>query len=83
MIDSQETGPSPFELRVNGVVVESGYFRDRLPPATGIELVISDPQIGCFALHAGFNLKLREPGSDWRRVTLNEVKKSLAETDDG
>jgi len=83
MNDSQEMGRSPFELRVNGLVVESLYFRDRLPPATGLELVISDPQIGCFALHAGFDLELREPGSDWRQATLDEVKKTLAETDDG
>lgn len=73
---------SPFELRVNGLVVESGYFRDSPPPATDLELVISDPQIGCFALHPGFKLELRESGSEWRQVTLDEVKKTLAATDD-
>jgi hypothetical protein len=82
MSDSQQMGRSPLELRVNGLVVESGYFRENPPPATGSELVISDPQIGCFALHEGFSLELREPGSDWEQVTLDEVKKTLSATDD-
>jgi len=82
MSDSQKMGRCPFELRVNGLVVESGYFRDSLSPAMGVELVVNDSRLGCFALHTGFDLELRDLRSDWRRMSLDEVKKILAETYD-
>jgi len=38
------------------------------------EIMATDPAVGVFALHAGFEIDLGEPGSAWRRVSLDEFK---------
>jgi hypothetical protein len=44
------------------------------------DIVIDDPHIGRFALTATVpSLELRDEDSDWRQVTLDELKKILAE----
>jgi hypothetical protein len=46
--------------------------------------LIDDPQIGRFTLTAAVpDLELREEDSDWRNITLHELKKILAEDDEG
>src|SRR5208283_4400103 len=50
--------------------------------ANDFDIVIDDPQIGRFALtRAVPDLELRDEDSDWQQVTLDELKKILA--DDG
>ena len=50
--------------------------------ANDFDIVIDDPHVGRFALTAAVpNLELRGEDSDWRQVTLDELKKILA--DDG
>ena len=66
------------DLKVNGITFESVRLR-RSSGANDFDIVIDDPHIGRFALTAGVpSLELREEDSDWRQVTLDELKKILA-----
>ena len=68
-------------VRVNGITFESVRVRHD-PRANDFDIVIDDPHIGRFALTAAVpDLELRDEDSDWRQVTLDELKKILA--DDG
>ena len=68
-------------LRVNGLTFESVRLRRRCGSGD-FDILIDDPNVGCFALTAAVpNLELRDEDSDWRQVTLDELKKILA--DDG
>ena len=68
-------------VRVNGITFESVRLRHDLG-ANDFDIVIDDPHVGRFALTPAIpDLELREEDSDWRQVTLNELKKILA--DDG
>jgi hypothetical protein len=66
-------------LRVNKIAFESVRIRhDHRSP--DFDIVIDDPHIGRFALTAAVpSLELRDEDSDWRQVTLDELKKTLAE----
>jgi hypothetical protein len=68
-------------VRVNKITFESVRLRHDLR-SDDFDIVIDDPHIGRFALTAAVpDLELREEDSDWRQVTLDELKKILA--DDG
>ena len=68
-------------LRVNGLTFESVRLR-RTCGSGDFDILIDDPHVGRFALTAAVpNLELRGEDSDWRQVTLDELKKILA--DDG
>ncbi len=66
------------DLKVNGITFESVRLR-RSSGANDFDILIDDPQIG--RTPAVPDLELREEDSDWRQVTLDELKKILA--DDG
>ena len=69
------------DLKVNGITFESVCLR-RSSGLVDFDVVIDDPHIGRFALTAAVpSLELRDEDSDWRQVTLDELKKILA--DDG
>jgi hypothetical protein len=66
-------------LRVNKIAFESVRVRHD-HRSRDFDIVIDDPHIGRFALTATVpNLELRDEDSDWRQVTLNELKKILAD----
>jgi hypothetical protein len=66
-------------VRVNGITFESVRVRHDLG-AGNFDILIDDPYVGRFALTAGVpDLQLREEDSDWRQVTLDELKKILAD----
>ena len=66
-------------LRVNKIAFESVRVRHD-HRSRDFDIVIDDPHIGCFALTATVpSLELRDEDSDWRQVTLYELKKILAE----
>jgi hypothetical protein len=66
-------------VRVNGITFESVRLRRRCGLAD-FDVLIDDPNLGRFALTAAFpNLELRDEDSDWRQVTLDELKKILAD----
>jgi hypothetical protein len=68
-------------VRVNGITFESVRLRRRCGLAD-FDVLIDDPNLGRFALTAAVpSLELQEEDSDWRQVTLDELKKILA--DDG
>jgi hypothetical protein len=68
-------------VRVNGITFESVRLRRRCG-LVDFDVLIDDPNLGHFALTAAVpSLELREDDSDWRQVTLDELKKILA--DDG
>ena len=68
-------------VKVNGITFESVRLR-RSSDLADFDVLIDDPQIGRFALTAAVPaLELRGEDSDWRQVTLDELKKILA--DDG
>ena len=68
-------------VKVNGITFESVRVRHDLG-SRDFDIVIDDPHIGRFALTAAVpDLELQEEDSEWRQVTLDELKKILA--DDG
>jgi hypothetical protein len=68
-------------VRVNGIPFESVRLR-RSSGANDFDIVIDDPNVGRFALTTAVpDLELQDEDSDWRQVTLAELKEILA--DDG
>jgi hypothetical protein len=68
-------------VKVNGITFESVRVRHDLG-SRDFDIVIDDPHLGRFALTAAVpDLQLRDEDSDWRQVTLDELKRILA--DDG
>ena len=68
-------------VKVNGITFESVRVRHDLG-SRDFDIVIDDAHIGRFALTAAVpDLELQEEDSEWRQVTLDELKKILA--DDG
>jgi hypothetical protein len=68
-------------LKVNGITFESVRLRHDLG-SDDFDILIDNPHVGRFALTAAVpSLELRDEDSDWRQVTLDELKRILA--DDG
>ena len=66
-------------VRVSGITFESVRVRHDLG-ANDFDIVIDDPQIGRFALTPAVpDLELRDKDSGWRQVTLDQLKKILAD----
>jgi hypothetical protein len=68
------------KLRVNGLLVQSVHIRCVPELADDFQVIITDPQIGSFSLHGGFELEMREKGSPWRPVTLEQLTKTVTES---
>jgi hypothetical protein len=66
-------------VRVNGITFESVRLR-RSSGLADFDVLIDDPHVGRFALTAAVpDLELRDEKSDWWQVTLDELKKILAD----
>ena len=64
-------------VKVSGIAFESVRLR-RSSGLVDFDVVIDDPNVGRFALTPAVpNLELRDEDSDWRQVTLDELKKIL------
>jgi hypothetical protein len=74
-----EIDEMPYELKVNGLPVRSVHIRRARHSVDDFQVVITDPQIGSFSLNEGFKLETREDGASWHLVTLEQLKKTLAE----
>jgi hypothetical protein len=70
----------PCDLMVNGVPFQSVQIHCFSNSADHFQLVIAHPILGAFALHSEFELGIREEGSTWRPVTLEQLKKTLIES---
>jgi hypothetical protein len=65
-------------VKVSGITFGSVWLR-RSSGANDFDIVIDDPHVGRFALTSAVpDLELREEDSEWRQVTLDELKKVLA-----
>src|ERR1035438_8362675 len=65
-------------VKVSGITFEAVRLRQNLG-SDDFDILIDDPQIGRFALNAAVpSLEVRDDDSDWRQVTLDELKKILA-----
>jgi len=62
------------ELLLNGVRIKSLGIRQSAESAGDLDVVVTDPVLGPFALHSGFEIDIPEPDSNWRRVSLEELK---------
>ena len=72
----------PFELKVNGVLVESVHIRPTHDAADDLQVVITDSQIGLFAVNDAFEFEVREEGIPWRPITLEQLTKALTESNE-
>jgi len=70
----------PCDLMVNGLRFQAVHIRYVPDSADNFQLVLSDPILGAFALHAEFELVMRDEGSCWRPVTLEQLTKILLES---
>ena len=62
------------ELLLNGVSIRTVRVRQGAEPAGNFDVIVIDPMLGPFALHSGFEIDVPEPNSNWRRVSLEELK---------
>jgi hypothetical protein len=68
---------SPLQVKVNEALAKSVRLRSR-PGAPGVrEVVVEDSWLGAFALSSQFDLSVKQEGSDWRAVTLDELRSIL------
>jgi hypothetical protein len=66
-------------VKVSGITFESVRLRHDLG-SNDFDIVIDDPNLGRFALTPAVpSLELRDEDSEWRQVTLDELKKILAD----
>jgi hypothetical protein len=69
---------SRISFRISGIAFESVRLRHDLG-SNDFDIVIDDPNLGRFALTPAVpSLELRDEDSDWRQMTLDELKKILA-----
>ncbi|MGO9083588.1 MAG: hypothetical protein ACLQBK_00030 [Candidatus Sulfotelmatobacter sp.] len=72
----------PLQLKINDMQAKSVRLRFH-PGAPGDrEVVVEDPWLGVFAIDHSFDLLLKEKDSEWRAVTLDELRSILAANKD-
>jgi hypothetical protein len=65
------------QVKINSTLAKSVRLRSH-PFAPGdFEVVVEDPWLGSFAVHHNFDLLLKEKHSEWRPVTLDELRSIL------
>lgn len=62
------------ELLLNGMSMHSVGTRRTSERGGDFDIVVTDPALGAFSLHSGFEIDIREGDASWRRVSLNELK---------
>jgi hypothetical protein len=62
------------DILINGVPFRSARIRKRPGYPHDFDVVVTEPMLGQFALHAGFEIDVRESDSVWQRVSLDELK---------
>lgn len=77
MRDASVLGDLPCELLLNGVSMRSVKIRQTAEAAGDFEIVVTDPLLGAFALHSGFDIEVHEPDAGRRRISLDELKAVL------
>lgn len=54
--------------------MKSAKIRQPAGSEGDFEVVVTDPLLGAFALHSGFDIDVHEADAGWRRVSLEELK---------
>ena len=62
------------DLLLNGVSIRTVRVRQGAESAGNFDVIVTDPILGPFALHSGFEIDVSQPNSNWRRVSLEELK---------
>jgi hypothetical protein len=65
------------QVEINGMRAKSVRLRSHLSAPGDFDVVVEDPWLGVFALHRQFDLLAKEEGSEWRAVTLDELRSIL------
>ena len=79
MRDSSGLDDFPCELLLNGVCMRSVKIRQTVEPGSDFDVVVTDPVLGPFSLHSGFEIELHEADSSWRRVSLPELVRDTSD----
>ena len=77
MPNPSELGDVSCDLIVNGVPFRSVNIRNRPDDPDEFDVVVIEPMLGQFALHAGFDIDVRDPDSHWRPRSFDELKGML------
>lgn len=77
MRDSSALDDSSFQFLLNGLSIRSAKIRQIADSQGDFEVVVTDPLLGAFALHSGFDIEVSEPDAGWRRISLDELKADL------
>jgi hypothetical protein len=74
MRQSQDILRTQFELRVNGIADPAIRFSMSHDEPDDFDILVDDAILGTLAITADCILELREVGTDWRTVTLDDLK---------
>lgn len=77
MRDSSALDDSSFQFLLNGLSIRSAKIRQIADSQGDFEVVVTDPLLGAFALHSGFDIEVSQPDAGWRRISLDELKADL------
>jgi hypothetical protein len=77
MDDSLNINEVKCDLLLNGIPIRTVQIRNVPEFHEDFEIVVTDPALGVFALHEGFQIDVREPDSIRRSVSLAELKAIL------
>jgi hypothetical protein len=77
MARSSELDDVPCDIKVNGSPFRSVNVRNVPDHPDDFDVLVTDPTLRSFALHAGFDIDVRDSDSAWRRVSLDELKGML------
>jgi len=76
MNECDHIGPR-LQVEINGTPAKSVRLRSQHGAPGQLEVVVDDPWLGVFALHRQFDLLVKEECSEWRTVTLDELRRIL------
>jgi hypothetical protein len=65
------------QVKINSTLAKSVRLRFHPGAPRDFDVVVEDPRLGVFALHSEFDLLVKEEGSEWRPVTLDELRSIL------
>jgi hypothetical protein len=70
------------QVKINDTLAQSVHLRSHPGLPGHLEVVVEDPQLGAFALHNDFDLSVKDKDSDWRPVSLDDLRKVLVKNTD-
>ncbi len=77
MARSQQNVIPQFELRIDGMPDPAIRFRMSFDDPDDFDILVDDTSLGSLAITSDCVLEIREAGTEWRTVTLDELKSVL------